>query len=231
MPGALKAALIDLDGTLLDTLPDIVHAANSMRREMFLPPLAPKRVSMFVGKGAEELVRRMIVDRLDHEIKVDQRSINRGVRLFKIHYRAVSGRLVEWYPNVVEGLRQMQDMGLRLACVTNKPREFTLPLLERTGLASFFSTVIAGEDAPKKPAPDMMLLACKNLAVASNEAVVVGDSFNDAQSARAAGCRVLMVPYGYNEGKPVDATSCDAIVSDLLDAARWMAGYNKQFTP
>jgi phosphoglycolate phosphatase len=231
MANTIKAALIDLDGTLLDTLPDIVHAANSMRREMFMPPLAPKRVSMFVGKGAEELVRRMIVDRLDDEIKVDQKTVNRGVRLFKIHYRAVSGRLVEWYPNVVEGLHHMQALGLRLACVTNKPREFTLPLLERTGLAPFFATVIAGEDAPKKPAPDMMLLACKNLGVAPQEATVVGDSLNDAQSARAAGCKVLMVPYGYNEGKPVDATTCDAIVSDLLDAARWMAEHNQHSNP
>jgi phosphoglycolate phosphatase len=224
---SIKAALIDLDGTLLDTLPDIVHAANSMRREMFLPPLAPKRVGMFVGKGAEELVRRTLVDRLDNEIKIDQKTLNRGIRLFKTHYRASSGRLVEWYPNVMEGLREMQRIGLALACVTNKPREFTHPLLERTGLLPFFSTVIAGEDAPKKPAPDMMLLACKNLNVAAPEAAVIGDSFNDAQSARAAGCRVLMVPYGYNEGKPVDAASCDGIVSDLLEAARWIARNNQ----
>jgi phosphoglycolate phosphatase len=223
----IKAALIDLDGTLLDTLPDIVHAANSMRREMFMPPLAPKRVSMFVGKGAEELVRRTLVDRLDQEIKLDVKTLNRGIRLFKTHYRASSGRLVEWYPNVVEGLREMQRLGLALACVTNKPREFTVPLLERTGLIAFFSTVIAGEDAPKKPAPDMMLLACKNLGVTPQEATVIGDSFNDAQSARAAGCRVLMVPYGYNEGKPIDATSCDAIVSDLLEGARWIGALNQ----
>jgi phosphoglycolate phosphatase len=226
----IRAALIDLDGTLLDTLPDIVHAANSMRREMFLPPLAPKRVSMFVGKGAEELVRRTLVDRLDNEIKIDQKTLNRGIRLFKIHYRASSGRLVEWYPNVLEGLREMQSMGLALACVTNKPREFTNPLLERTGLMPFFSTVVAGEDAPKKPAPDMMILACKNLSVATHEAAVIGDSLNDAQSARAAGCRALMVPYGYNEGKPVDAASCDAIVSDLLEGARWIAARNQSST-
>jgi phosphoglycolate phosphatase len=230
MSQPIKAALIDLDGTLLDTLPDIVHAANSMRREMFMPPLAPKRVSMFVGKGAEVLVQKTIVDRADDAIKLDPKMVARAMRVFKIHYRAVSGRLVEWYPNVVEGLRDMQAQNLLMACVTNKPREFTIPLLERTGLMPFFHTVVAGEDAAKKPAPDMMVLACKTLGVAAHEATVIGDSYNDSQAARAAGCKVLLVPYGYNEGKPVDVNSCDAIVSDLLEGARWIAQRNQSHT-
>jgi phosphoglycolate phosphatase len=127
------------------------------------------------------------------------------------------------YPGVMEGLAALAQQGLALACVTNKAARFTLPLLERTRLKNQFKTIVCGDEVERgKPEPLCYLLACERLGVAPSEAVVIGDSGNDVLAARAAGIAVVCVPYGYNEGRPVASLAPDAIVRDLLDAARWV---------
>ena len=139
---------------------------------------------------------------------------------FFFHYAKRNGRMSKPYPGVLEGIAELRAKGFALACVTNKTAQFTIPLLEATGLAGFFPVVVSGDTMPKKkPAPDPLLEACRRLGVPAPEALMVGDSRNDALAARAAGCPVLLVPYGYTEGEDVQGIDCDGIVPSLLHVA------------
>src|SRR5690606_15716227 len=139
-------------------------------------------------------------------------------------YHAVNGDRTRIFEGVLEGLQAMRAQGLALAVVTNKPTEFTVALLEQTGLGGLFATVVCGDTCQeKKPHPMPVLFACKQLGVQPDEAVLIGDSFNDALAARAAGTFVLAVPYGYNEGRDVTTLDVDGIVATIPEAAAWIA--------
>ena len=220
--GALRAVLIDLDGTLMDTAPDLAAAANAMRADFGLDPLPIERIAAFVGKGAEVLVHRALTD--DLAGRAAEEDFVRGRRAFYAHYHRVNGERAIVFERVPQALRLLRDAGLVLACVTNKPREFTLPLLDRVGLAPWFGAVVAGDDVPeKKPHPALLLAACDRLGVPPSHALMIGDSVNDALASRAAGCPVVLVEMGYNEGDSVRTLAgqpgVDAIVVSLIDAA------------
>lgn len=215
---AARAALIDLDGTLVDSLPDIAFAVNAMRAELGRTHLPVERIARYVGKGADVLVHRTLTDTMDTPADADV--FARGAQSFYRHYGAVNGNQSRVYAGARDALAQLRGKGIRLACVTNKPREFTLALLERTELAAAFAAIVTGDDTEqKKPHAEPMLHACELLGVSTSDAVVIGDSYNDVVSARAAGCRVIVVETGYNEGRPVSNLSADAIVATLVDAA------------
>jgi len=219
----VRAALIDLDGTLLDTIPDLAEAANRTLTAMGRAPLPIETVRTYVGKGIPVLVKRCLTGHLDDGIEPDADELAQALPLFKHHYAAVNGAQTAVYPRVREGLEAMRGMGLGLACITNKAADFTLPLLERMGLAEFFPVVVSGDTTPyKKPHPAPLLHACARLGVEPGQSVMIGDSSNDALAGRSAGCRVLCVPYGYNEGGDVHDIDCDAIVDSLVDAAALM---------
>lgn len=220
----LEAALFDLDGTLLDTAPDLAMAANAMRIELGLTPLREDIIATFVGKGMENLVRRVLAGRL----QVDpDRSVAAELALFERCYHAVNGDRVRIFDGVLEGLQAMRQSGLSLAVVTNKPTAFTLPLLEQTGLRNLFAAVVCGDTcAQKKPHPMPVQHACDLLGIKPLGAVLIGDSINDAIAARAAGCAVLAVPYGYNEGRDVITLDVDGIVATIPEAAAWIQARN-----
>ncbi|HWQ09166.1 MAG TPA: phosphoglycolate phosphatase [Holophaga sp.] len=224
---AVRAILIDLDGTLMDTAPDLAAAANLMRGDFGLPPLSESRIASYVGKGADVLIHRALTDDLDG--RVDAAGLDRGRESFYGHYHATNGRETVVFEGVSEALELLVAGGWTLACVTNKPREFTVPLLERWGLARWFSAVVAGDDvkAPK-PDPDLLLAACGRLGCPPERALMIGDSVNDALAARAAGMQVLLVETGYNEGQSVDTLQGEPgvilIAATLLDAARYILG-------
>lgn len=223
----IKAVLIDLDGTLLDSIPDLADAANAMREELGMARLPVERVTTFVGKGVEHLVRRTLVGDLQGA-DPDPALFEQARTIFFRHYHVFNGKRAAIYPGVIEGLRAMQAQGLRLAVVTNKPEQFTLPLLQRTGLRDFFDAVVSGDTCErKKPDPMPMAHACTLLDVEPGAALAIGDSGNDSQSARGAGLRVLVVPYGYNEGHDVRTLEVDGIVSSLLDASHWVMQANR----
>jgi phosphoglycolate phosphatase len=216
--GAVRAVLLDLDGTLLDTAPEFAAAAADMLSELGLDPVDPLRVREFIGKGIPHLVRRTLEASLGRA--PDERRVGSAMEGFFFHYAKRNGCMAKPYPGVLEGITELRAKGFALACVTNKTAQFTIPLLEATGLAGFFPVVVSGDTMPKKkPAPDPLLEACRRLGIPALEALMIGDSRNDALAARAAGCPVLLVPYGYTEGEDVQGIDCDGIVPSLLHVA------------
>ena len=216
---AARAAIIDLDGTLLDTAADLAAAVNAMLSAMGRATLPVEQVASYVGKGVEVLVHRALTLSLDGRVPAE--SFAPAMQSFDAHYRRENGRHASVYPGVLEGLQAMRDAGLKLSVVTNKPIGFALPLLADTGLAQYFDLVVGGDTvARKKPDPMPMLHVCAQLGIAPEQVVAIGDSLNDALAARAAGMAVLAVPYGYNEGRDARSLDVDAIVDTLFEASR-----------
>ena len=218
-PLRVKAVMIDLDGTLADTIPDLAAATNLMLRELGRPVQDVERIRDFVGKGIPRLVERALAGSVEGTAPADQMA--RALPIFERCYAEENGRHSVLYPGVNEGLLAMRSMQLPLACVTNKSGRFTVPLLEQLGIARFFDQVIAGDTLPqKKPDPAQLLHACRFFNIAPREMLMIGDSGNDVDAARAAGCPVLVLPYGYNEGQDVRELDVDAIVPSLIEAKR-----------
>jgi phosphoglycolate phosphatase len=214
----IRAAIIDLDGTMVDTAPDFQVAINRMRDELHLAPLALDTIVDFVGKGSENLMRRVLG--VDFEKSEVESRFDHALERYQHHYLQINGDHSELYAGVHEGLVAMKKGGVRLACVTNKPIAFARPLLEKKGLIDFFEVIYGGDSlAHKKPHPLPMLTVCNDFDLQPAQVVAIGDSSNDSEAARAAGCRVLTVPYGYNHGQPVQTIDTDGIVESLVDAA------------
>lgn len=218
-PLPVRAVMIDLDGTLLDTVPDLAVAVNMMLAELDRPLLDGDLVRTLVGKGIPNLVRRCLAGGLDGE--PDPRLFERALPVFERCYTDVNGKYTTIYPGVMDGLDALRAADFPLACITNKSERFTLPLLADKGLAGYFGVVVAGDTLPKKkPDPLPLIHACGTFGIQPHEMLMIGDSLNDAQAARAAGCPVFCVSYGYNEGKDVRSLDIDAIVPSLLHATR-----------
>jgi len=244
----IKAVLLDLDGTLLDTAPDLADAANAMLAELGRPALPLDTIRDFVGKGIPNLVGRCLgcppaplpegggdggsraapVSLAPPPIPLPEgggdggsratpaQEMSEALAVFQRHYAAVNGRRTRLYPGVLAGLRAMRGAGLKMACITNKAAAFTEPLLLATGLAEFLDMTVSGDTLPeKKPHPLPFLHVCERFNIAPAEALMIGDSRNDVAGARAAGCPVFCVPYGYSEGEDVRDLGADAIVSTL----------------
>ena len=212
-PISLKAVLLDLDGTLLDTVGDIATAANMMRASFGFAPLDPALIKTFVGKGIANLVARTLKDAVG---EVGPTALKVAVANFERQYERCFGDTSIPFPGVVEGLDALSDKGFRLACVTNKAEKFTLPLLEKSGLNRYFELTLSGDSLPeKKPHPLPLRHAAEFFECATAELLMIGDSMNDAEAARAAGCPVFIVPYGYNEGQQLRGLDCDAFIDDV----------------
>jgi phosphoglycolate phosphatase len=214
----IAAVMIDLDGTLLDTVPDLAAAAGRMLAALGLRGRTREEIGSFIGKGIPNLVQRCLQAGAGSARAAALQA--EALTLFQDFYFEESGRRSAVYPGVLEGLAQFRAMRLHLACVTNKAARFTLPLLEQKGLAPYFELVVSGDTlARKKPDPMQLAHICAAFALAPETVLLIGDSANDALAARAAGCPVVCVSYGYNEGGDVHDLDCDAIVSSLSEAA------------
>ncbi|MDR2451022.1 MAG: phosphoglycolate phosphatase [Candidatus Accumulibacter sp.] len=218
-PIDVRAVFFDLDGTLLDTLPDLAAALNAMLADLGHPALPEESVRRYVGRGVGNLIQHALADSLD-AAKDDAPVPVDALAGFRRHYARENGRRTQLFPGVREGLRAIRRMDLPMAVITNKAAMFTGPLLEMTGLAEFFPLVVSGGDLPRhKPDPMSLTWACGRLGVSPAEVLFVGDSVNDFLAARAACCRIFLLPYGYNEGRDVRELDCDAIVPTIADAA------------
>ena len=223
----IRAVIVDLDGTMVDTLGDFEVALNRTLAELDLPPVTRALVERTVGKGSEHLIRSVLV----HQLALPEvtglsnvcaaRSVDTlyepAWQHYQRHYREINGQHSDVYPGVAEGLAQLRARGLLLACLTNKPRAFALDLLQAKGLQGFFPVVFGGDSFErKKPDPLPLLKTCEALGTLPARTLMVGDSANDALAARAAGCPVVLVRYGYNHGEPVEQVDADAHI-DRLD--------------
>lgn len=213
----VKLVMFDLDGTLLDTAPQIAEAANRMLVALGKPTLPQAQISTYIGEGVHNLIKRCLTGELHTEPDAD--TYAKAQPLYQDFY-AANATESQPFAQVKHALQQLQAQGYLLACVTNKPEKFTLPLLQQAGLADFFAMVISGDSLPKKkPDPLPLLHICQQLGVLPAEAVMVGDSETDIQAAQAAGCFVVTVPYGYNQGREIDSTTVDATIGDLSELA------------
>jgi phosphoglycolate phosphatase len=218
MPVAAKVLLLDLDGTLLETAGDITTAVNRMRAAFGFGPLELPVVRNMIGQGIANLVSQSMKGVVG---ELGTNSSKVAVAQFEKQYEGCLTETSHAFPGVFEGLELMKEKGFRLACVTNKAERFTLPLIEKTGLAPYFDLVVSGDSlAEKKPHPLPIQHAAKHFGVEVAEVVMIGDSIHDAAAARAAGCPVFIVPYGYNGGQELRGLDCDAFIDDLPAALK-----------
>lgn len=208
--------LIDLDGTLIDTVPDLAHAVDVMMERIGMPARGEASVREWIGNGAERLVRRALINAVDGE--PDEALFRKAYPIFLEVYEANVCAHSRPYPGVVEGLEALRQAGYRLGCVTNKPARFTEPLLDALDLTRYFGIVISGDRLPRqKPDPMPLLHAADHFGVMPEEALMVGDSVNDVKAARAAGFTIVCVPYGYNHGHDIREAEPDAVIASLAD--------------
>ncbi|PKO42476.1 MAG: phosphoglycolate phosphatase [Betaproteobacteria bacterium HGW-Betaproteobacteria-3] len=210
---SLHAVIVDLDGTMVDTLGDFAEALNRTLTDLSLPGIGREAIGHMVGKGSEHLIRAVLA-----HVGGPAQAYDRAWARYQHHYEAVNGQYAVVFAGVADGLTRLRARGLRLACLTNKPTRFAVALLRAKGLDGHFEQVFGGDAFErKKPDPLPLLKTCEALGAVPGRTLMVGDSSNDAQAARAAGCPVVLVTYGYNHGEPVRAVDADGFVDSLMD--------------
>lgn len=220
----VKMVMIDLDGTLINTAPDLAESANRMLRDLGMPVHTPAQVANWIGNGISRLVKRALTGELDAEPPAEL--FARAFPRFQHHYAELVAAESRPYPGVVAGLNALRDAGFALACITNKAERFTLPLLEQLKLRDYFKLILSGDSLPKrKPDPLPLLHACKHFEITPDHGVLIGDSRNDTQAARAAGMPVICVTYGYNRGLDVRELHPDAVVDSLQQVPQYLQLY------
>jgi len=215
-PVSVRAIVIDLDGTLLHTAPELCAAANCMLRDIGYTPVSQELLSSYIGNGISWLVKRALTGEM--HATPDAALYEHAMPIFEKHYAGLllGSKLCD---GVIEGLEAMRAEGFRMGCITNKAARFTGPLLEGAGLAKYFEIVLSGDTLPeKKPHPLPLLHVAEFFGVPVEQLLLIGDSLNDTLAARAAGCPVFCVPYGYNHGEPVEALDLDAVIANLSAA-------------
>ncbi len=200
---------------MVHTAPEIARAANSMLAKIHLPTLTTAQITTYIGDGATTLIKRCLTGRLDGEPEPALMAIAQPL-FFEYYAQIVTES--QPYPNVVAGLQAIKKAGLRMACVTNKPASFTLALLEKIDLLSYFDLVVSGDTLhKKKPAPDQIFYVCEQFGVSVQEVALIGDSKTDISAARSAGCMMFAVPYGYNQEQCIKAGEVDALIDNIGD--------------
>jgi phosphoglycolate phosphatase len=223
-PLTVKMVMIDLDGTLIHTAPDLADCANRMLAELGHAPVPVETVMTWIGNGVPRLVKRALTGEMWGEPETVL--FDKALAIYQRHYAAHVSDLSRPFPGVVEGLTQLKARGYRLACITNKAEAFTLPLLKNLDLHKYFELILSGDSLPKqKPDPLPLRHACQHFGITPDHGVLVGDSSNDVEAARAAGMPVLCVPYGYNHGHDIREAHPDAVVDSLAEVDRHLALY------
>lgn len=215
-PLAIRAAGFDLDGTLVETLPDLHEAALRMLAQIGRPAVDAATVRAFIGEGVDRLVQQLL--QVSGEAEPDAMLFKEAAEKFRAHYAEVLTRASHPFPGVLSALVALRARGCKLACITNKPARFTGPLLDALGLARCLDLVVSGDSlARKKPDALPLLHAARQFGVEPAQLLMVGDSAVDTGAARAAGCPVFCVPYGYRGPMELQQLDCDAIVPTLVE--------------
>jgi phosphoglycolate phosphatase len=211
-----KMILIDVDGTLVDSVPDLAFCVDEMMKQLGRPPHGETKVRDWVGNGVERLVRRALIGQLDGE--PDEADFQQAYPIFLELYAENTSQRSMLYPGIREGLEYLKAKGYRLGCVTNKAAQFTLPLLKDLGVHDEFELIVAGDTLPKKkPDPMPLLHAAEQLGASPGESLMIGDSQSDVKAARAAGFQIVCMSYGYNHGEDIRNYNPDAVIDSLTE--------------
>ena len=219
LPVMPKLVLFDLDGTLVDSVPDLAFSLDSTLQSLGMAPRGEVAVRRWVGNGIERLVKRGLTN--DMEAEPEGELFARAMAIFRATYADNTSQRSQVYPGVLEGLQWLQSRGIRRACVTNKAKQFTEPVLMQLGLSDYLEYVVSGDSLPKrKPDPMPLLHVAEVLGVEACYCAMVGDSMHDIQAAKAAGFMSIAVPYGYNHGIDIAESDPDLLVRSIADLER-----------
>tara|TARA_R110002049_G_scaffold285705_11_gene467228 strand:- start:1056 stop:1724 length:669 start_codon:yes stop_codon:yes gene_type:complete len=213
-----EMVLIDLDGTLIDSVPDLAWCVDEMMKTLDMPIRGEAKVRLWVGNGVPRLIERALIDQLDG--LPDATLYAKAHPIFMALYADNSSKRSQLYPAVKQGLNWLKSQGIKLGCVTNKDEQFTLPILKNLGLFDFFDIVISGDTLPlKKPDPAPLLHGAKFFGVAPKNAMMIGDSISDVKASRAAGFSIVCLSYGYNHGVDIRTANPDAVIDTFAELA------------
>lgn len=208
--------LIDLDGTLVDSVPDLAWCIDETMKALDMPIRGEEKVRNWVGNGVPRLIERALIDQLDGE--PSDALYAKAAPIFMALYADNSSKRSQLYPHVIEGLKWLKDSGVRIGCVTNKDEQFTLPILKSKGLFDFFEIVISGDTLPlKKPDPAPLLYGANFFGIAPENAMMIGDSISDVKASRAAGFSIVCMSYGYNHGVDIRTANPDAVIDSFAE--------------
>ncbi len=211
--------LIDVDGTLVDSVPDLAFCVDAMMAQLGRPAHGEAKVRNWVGNGVERLVRRALIGQLDGE--PDEADFIKAYPIFIALYAENTSKRSQLFPGVLEGLDYLQAQGYRLGCVTNKAEQFTLPLLRDLSIAKRFEIIISGDTLPqKKPDPAPLLHAAAFFGIEPAKALMLGDSISDVTAARAAGFQIICMSYGYNHGEDIRNYQPDLVIDSMVELKR-----------
>ncbi|MGD8712635.1 MAG: phosphoglycolate phosphatase [Thiohalophilus sp.] len=211
-----QMVLIDVDGTLVDSVPDLAYCVDEMMKRLDMPTHGEDKVREWVGNGVERLVRRALIGQLDGE--PDEVLFEKAYPVFLDLYVENTSKRSKLYPGVKEGLAYLKQSGYRLGCVTNKAEQFTVPLLKDLGVYDDFEIVVSGDTLPKKkPDPLPLLHVAEFFGVNPEQALMIGDSVSDVTAARAAGFQIVCMSYGYNHGMDIRKADPDAVIDSMAE--------------
>lgn len=211
-----KMILIDVDGTLVDSVPDLAFCVDEMMKQLGREPYGEDKVRDWVGNGVERLTRRALIGQLNGE--PSDEDFEKAYPIFLDLYAENTSKRSVLYPGVKDGLQYMKSQGYMLGCVTNKAAQFTLPLLKDLGIYDEFGIVVAGDTLPvKKPDPQPLLHAADHFGVTAEESLMLGDSQSDVKAARAAGFQIICMTYGYNHGEDIRNYNPDAVIDSMTE--------------
>ncbi|MFZ5593921.1 MAG: phosphoglycolate phosphatase [Pseudomonadota bacterium] len=211
-----EMVLVDLDGTLVDSVPDLAFCVDAMMDRLTMPQRGEGQVRKWVGNGVERLVRRALINQLNGE--PDEALYQKALPIFMELYADNTSKRSHLYPGVREGLDYLKGAGYKLGCVTNKAAAFTEPLLKDMGIRDYFEIVVSGDTvAKKKPDPMPLLHAATFFGVEPRHALMVGDSMSDVKAARAAGFQIVCLTYGYNHGVDIRDSNPDAVIDSMAE--------------
>ncbi|BBN58712.1 phosphoglycolate phosphatase [Hydrogenovibrio marinus] len=217
--------LIDLDGTLIDSVPDLAYCVDEMMKQLGMPVRGEDAVRDWVGNGVQRLTERALINSV--EGMPDQDLMDKAYPIFLELYKHNTSQRSRVYDGVVDGIKWMKAQGYRVACVTNKAEAFTVPLLKDKGLFDFFEVVVSGDTcAEKKPHPMPLLYAAEQLGVEPENALMIGDSQSDVKAARAAGFHIFCMTYGYNHGEDIRNYNPDAVMDSFMELPNYLESAN-----
>lgn len=213
--------LIDLDGTLIDSVPDLAYCVDETMKQMDMPIRGEAAVRNWVGNGVQRLVERALINSVDG--MPEQELMDKAYPIFLELYKENTSQRSCVYDGVVDGIEWMKSQGYRVACVTNKAEAFTVPLLKDKGLHDYFEVIVSGDTCEKKkPDPMPLLHAADLLGVSPENALMIGDSKSDVKAARAAGFHIFCMTYGYNHGEDIRDYNPDVVVDSFAEFVNYL---------